>query len=62
MSETQYASEVLWSAAEVAAEIGQHRDDLDWVPHELKEGGYVVKDSRGRLLPPPTTKQQTKVT
>lgn len=46
-----------WSAADVEEAVGRHLDDPNWLPHELKDGGYVVKDSQGRCLPAPTTKQ-----
>jgi len=41
-----------WSAEELASQIGLHRDDMDWVPHLLKGGGYLVRDSQGNLLSP----------
>ncbi len=45
----------LWTADEVGTAIGQHLDDMDWIPHEVTGGWYVVKDSQGRKLPAPTT-------
>ena len=51
-------NDMRWSALELASSISQHRSDSDWVPTELKEGGYLVKTMDGRLLPPPATSKE----
>lgn len=55
MSE-EYSSEFIWSARQITEEIEKHRNDFDWNPHELPEGGFVVKTFEGKPVPAP--KQQ----
>jgi hypothetical protein len=59
VSEPDYIPlDMLWSSAEITEEIGAHRNDIDWVPRQMPDGGCIVQDSKGRLVPPPTTKQK----
>ena len=44
---------MIWSAAQVTAEIEKHRNDDDWIPGLVKSGGYVIQDRAGNFIPPP---------
>ena len=51
-----YPKKMLWTQFQIAQEIGKHRNDSEWNPHEVRIGEkvlFVVRKLNGELVPPP---------